>query len=1592
MPIDTRLLPDEDAEYTGWIEIENCGPEAANLDRFGLSDDPGRPFKWTFPELSLPAGGRVIVFTSGKNRRDPSGLPHVFPAGQPLAPELRTGLALWLDATDADSLVLHDGRVAEWQDRSGQPYSYADPAPKSPDQFSGLVTWLDASASNRLVLSQGLVSQWRDRSSTGIHASQEGAARRPRPVSDSASGRMMVRFDGVDDLMALPRMGTVGTVIWVGREDAAAALGYGTGVGDSQNARWERGRLGCLYQADDGSGAATWTKTVRYNGETVDPVLTPVPRQTVVVTTVASSSVGLDGIASSRGTGGSFWQGDLAEIVVFNRVLNAAEYGAIEAYLMDKWKPPRPPRQGYRHATQTLPEWRPILVVDPVTRLPLVRFDGMDDFLAFPRMSDIATAFGVLRERPGADNENRRPWLGDPLGSGFFRGTDGLLYSTGTAAGVAPAKTRLDGALVDAVTTRLPSRLVSIATRTAAPTLASTLSFDRAYRGWVWDGDYGEVLLYNRALTDTEIDAVIDYLHRKWGLPPRFLHTSFALDAEPQSLLLTTPEGTVADRLTLPALVDGVAFGRPGGEPGSISQFLRPSPGEPNPPTGFANLAPAPIVEPNAVFHSQPVLVKVITNDWAGPVYYTRDGSEPGEPRTDPYDVVWLDDCLPDGASYSSVPASRLEWVAEPAPYSGGYAVRSQLGSGLHYDIVKDARQHLAVRSGDRLFAYVYLDPAHPPREVMFQWRAGASWEHRAYWGEDLIAFGQAGTHSRLPLGPSPPTGQWVRLEAPAAAVGLEEAVVTGFSVAVDAGRIWWDRVGRSTCHDGDSRLYTGPVLVSTNSVLRWRAAGPGSLPSPIVTRHYLFDPPSNIAVVALATPPEGLFSQTDGIFVMGTNAYPRPPYYMANFWCPWERQTRAEFFEPDQTVGFSQDVGVLVRGAWSRASAQKSIELEARRRYGAGNIHHRVFPQLELDTFDCLVLGQRGIDFRDPLVHSLMTGTAADILAGRPAHVYFNAQYWGIYYIQEKIDETYLVGHHGSEAIPADLVEDGWDPKSGDWLGLYELSAYMQRADLTTPEGYAGAQARMDIDNFIDYQLIEIFADNRDWFGHNVMNWRPRREGGVWRWLVKDVDWTFDVTGDGPQRNTLASAIGCGARECSLLRRLLDNTAFRHMFINRFGDYLNTRFSADAVLAQIDAIADEMRPEVQRHIDRWRNVPNLSWTPYEHIGQWEDFVESFRAFARARPAAVRGQIVNQFSLSGTARLELTFESPSGGRVRLNSLEFTPAQLPWSGVYFRHIPLLVEAVPAPGYRFLGWLGRTETAPQLSLTLDRDTRLTPRFEPDPDYDPSNLRPVPHDLARGDYSFGAWSPDAQAGTFPPHLLFLQTTVKDPGLTAAMTGEWNLPYNRSSRSRLLGLGELGVCFLNTSDPQPEADAGYLGAALLALQTRGMSNVTVTWTAGTLEPNNRLYAIRLQYRLDPNGEFHDALDAQGEPIEYIRSPIDRRFPDPGSAPAAGANERSTPGSVAVEILLPANRRKRISRRLALGRHSRDRRWRAHPADPALLETRCRRSRRGTLRCLPRGNGAPDDLRRPDPLDSDPTPARHSRRRNPIRRALGAG
>ncbi len=160
--------------------------------------------------------------------------------------------------------------------------------------------------------------------------------------------------------------------------------------------------------------------------------------------------------------------------------------------------------------------------------------------------------------------------------------------------------------------------------------------------------------------------------------------------------------------------------------------------------------------------------------------------------------TVWSDDATPPGATLWG-DGESWNWVSSnPTPVSGSTSHQSALVSGMHQHYFYNTSQTISVGAGESMFAYVYLDPANPPSQVMLQWFENGSWEHRAYWGANQLPWGVDGTNSRRNMGPLPPTGQWVRLEVPASQVGLEGRVVNGMAFSLFNGRATWDYAGRS--------------------------------------------------------------------------------------------------------------------------------------------------------------------------------------------------------------------------------------------------------------------------------------------------------------------------------------------------------------------------------------------------------------------------------------------------------------------------------------------------------------------------------------------------------------------------------------------------------------------------------------------------------------------------------------------------------------------------------------------------------------------------------------------------------------------------
>jgi len=186
-----------------------------------------------------------------------------------------------------------------------------------------------------------------------------------------------------------------------------------------------------------------------------------------------------------------------------------------------------------------------------------------------------------------------------------------------------------------------------------------------------------------------------------------------------------------------------------------------------------------------------------------------------------PVETVWVEDAVPKKATAAADNDSWTFVTSNPTPFSGDTAHQSSLYDGVHQHYFYDAEQNIAVNITSTLYAYVYPDPENPPRQIMLQWNDG-NWEHRAYWGENLIGWGTDGTDSLRYMGPLPTPGQWTRLEIPATSVfdfppkgqGAPTVAVNGMAFTLYGGQATWDKAGVITpFRDSCNTVFGEPYL-----------------------------------------------------------------------------------------------------------------------------------------------------------------------------------------------------------------------------------------------------------------------------------------------------------------------------------------------------------------------------------------------------------------------------------------------------------------------------------------------------------------------------------------------------------------------------------------------------------------------------------------------------------------------------------------------------------------------------------------------------------------------------------------------------------
>lgn len=297
-----------------------------------------------------------------------------------------------------------------------------------------------------------------------------------------------------------------------------------------------------------------------------------------------------------------------------------------------------------------------------------------------------------------------------------------------------------------------------------------------------------------------------------------------------------------------------------------------------------------------------------------------------------------------------------------------------------------------------------------------------------------------------------------------------------------------------------------------------------------------------------------------------------------------WERPVSMELFGGREGHDLTVDCGVKIHGGHSRLAEKTpkhSLRLLFKKAYGTGKLKYQVFGESGPDKFNQLVLrshfgntwthwdnnNRRIAQYaRDMWTRAMQDRMGHPSSRGLYVHLYINSLYWGLYNIAERIDSDYCSANFGGQEEDYDVIKveedhsshkveagDGDMEKWNEMLKLVEKAATSNDAYFQLTGSDAAGQpdsdleSLLDIDNFIDYMLINQYGGNTDWDHHNWLAFRNReRSGQGFRFVCWDTEIIFT---DLHTNNLSLDNSNCPSR---IFNRLMKNPNFLHRYHTR--------------------------------------------------------------------------------------------------------------------------------------------------------------------------------------------------------------------------------------------------------------------------------------------------------------------------------------------------------------------------------------------------------------------------------------------------------
>lgn len=490
-----------------------------------------------------------------------------------------------------------------------------------------------------------------------------------------------------------------------------------------------------------------------------------------------------------------------------------------------------------------------------------------------------------------------------------------------------------------------------------------------------------------------------------------------------------------------------------------------------------------------------------------------------------------------------------------------------------------------------------------------------------------------------------------------------------------------------------ESQTYEQPLQIEQNTVVRAKLFCEGTISPRSTTHSYIFHRREmTIPIISLVTDDFHLYSDEMGILSSAKTVGDEE-----NYMKDWRRPINFEFFtQEEEKAEMNQLCETKVKGNATRHYLIKSMVLYANKRFGTKRFNYEFFPDQKkgIDEFKSIEIRNAGNDcyrtyMRDALSQRMM-GEYADIdwQAWRPALIYINGNYHGILNIRERSNEDNIYSNFdGLEEV--DVIQNWKTVEQGSIDNFNEFKEFYSEENHSFEE----YEKRMDISEFANYFVLNMFTANFDFPGNNMIMWRPTSKNGKWRWICKDMDDSLGQFSLSPDFNYLDWMYypenypdhnwACNEESTLLFRRLLDVPEFRDLFIDRFAVYAGDFLTDSNTIEKMEKMWEEFKEEWPDHYA----VNNLHWASHEV------FRNDIKNFITGRYSIIYEQVADWFNLGTPVPVKVEKNTELVKDLYIQEIPILNNQ--YNGKYFTGKELKISTTETTE-SFKGWM--VEIAP------------------------------------------------------------------------------------------------------------------------------------------------------------------------------------------------------------------------------------------------------------------------------------------------------